>query len=55
MRSPVERSSEEAEIVRDIRRAVRRRQYTAEEKVRMTIAGLRAEESLAEICRKRGY
>ena len=42
MRAAVERQSAEAEkIVRDIRRATRR-QYTAEEKVRIVIAGLRA-------------
>jgi transposase len=52
MRSAVERQSEEAEkIVRDIRRATRQ-QYTAEEKVRIVIAGLRGEESIAELCRK---
>ena len=50
MRSPAERHSEEAEqVVRDIRRAVRR-QYSAEEKVRIVIAGLRGEESIAELC-----
>jgi transposase len=54
MRSPAERHSEEAEqVVRDIRRAVRR-QYSAEEKVRIVIAGLRGEESIAELCRKEG-
>jgi transposase len=54
MRSPVERHSEEAEqVVRDIRRAVRR-QYSAGEKVRIVIAGLRGEESIAELCRKEG-
>jgi transposase len=54
MRSPVERQTEEAEqVVRDIRRAVRR-QYSAEEKVRIVIAGLRGEESIAELCRKEG-
>jgi transposase len=54
MRSPVERHSEEAEqVVRDIRRAVRR-QYSAEEKVRIVIAGLRGEDSIAELCRKEG-
>jgi transposase len=52
MRSPVERHSEEAEqVVRDIRRAVRR-QFSAEEKVRIVIAGLRGEDSIAELCRK---
>jgi transposase len=50
----VERQSEAAEkVVRDIRRATRR-QYTAEEKVRIVIAGLRGEESIAELCRKEG-
>ena len=54
MRSPVERHSEEAEqTVRDIRRATRR-QYSAEEKVRIVIAGLRGEDSIAELCRKEG-
>src|SRR6202011_1953367 len=54
MRSAVERHSEEAEkAVRDIRRATRR-QYSAEEKVRIVIAGLRGEESVAELCRKEG-
>jgi transposase len=43
MRSKVERQSEEAEkAVRDIRRATRR-QYSAEEKVRIVIAGLRGD------------
>ena len=42
MRSKVERHSEEAEkTVREIRRATRR-QYSAEEKIRIVIAGLRA-------------
>jgi hypothetical protein len=41
MRSKAERHSEEAEkAVRDIRRATRR-QYSAEEKVRIVIGGLR--------------
>jgi transposase len=54
MRSEVERQSEEAEqVVRDIRRAARR-QYSAEEKVRIVIAGLRGEDSIAELCRKEG-
>jgi transposase len=54
MRTAVERQSEEAEkVVRAIRRA-NRRQYTAEEKVRIVIAGLRGEESIAELCRKEG-
>ena len=54
MRSKVETDSEEAEQrVRDIRRATRR-QYSAEEKIRIVIAGLRGEDSIAELCRKEG-
>ena len=54
MRSKAETDSEEAEKrVRDIRRATRR-QYSAEEKVRIVIAGLRGEDSIAELCRKEG-
>jgi transposase len=54
MRSKVETDSEEAEKrVRDIRRATRR-QYSAEEKIRIVIAGLRGEDSIAELCRKEG-
>src|SRR6267378_8401097 len=54
MRSKVERHSEEAEkAVREIRRATRR-QYSAEEKVWIVIAGLRGEDGIAELCRKEG-
>jgi transposase len=54
MRSKVDTHSEAAEkAVRDIRRATRR-QYSAEEKVRIVIAGLRGEDSVAELCRKEG-
>ena len=54
MRSQAELHSEAAEkTVRDIRRATRR-QYSAEEKVRIVIAGLRGEDSIAELCRKEG-
>ena len=54
MRSKVETDSEEAEKrVRDIRRTTRR-QYSAEEKIRIVIAGLRGEGSIAELCRKEG-
>ena len=54
MRTKVETDSEEAERrVRDIRRATRR-QYSAEEKIRIVIAGLRGEDSIAELCRKEG-
>ena len=54
MRSKAELHSEAAEkTVRDIRRATRR-QYSAEEKVRIVIAGLRGEDSIAELCRREG-
>ena len=39
--------------IRDIRRATRRR-YSAEEKVRIVLEGLRGEPSIAELCRKEG-
>jgi transposase len=40
-------------LVRDIRRATRR-QYSAEEKIRIVLEGLRGEASIAELCRKEG-
>jgi transposase len=39
--------------VRDIRR-VTRRDYPAEEKIRIVLEGLRGEVSIAELCRKEG-
>ena len=39
--------------VRDIRRATRRH-YSAEEKIRIVLQGLRGEDSIAELCRKEG-
>src|SRR5918998_4967558 len=39
--------------VRDIRRATRR-QYSAEEKIRIVLEGLRGEASIAELCRREG-
>jgi transposase len=39
--------------VRDIRRATRR-SYSAEEKIRIVLEGLRGEESIAELCRREG-
>jgi len=39
--------------VRDIRRATRKK-YTAEEKVRIVLEGLRGESTIAELCRKEG-
>jgi hypothetical protein len=40
-------------VVKDIRRAMRRR-FSAEEKIRIALAGLRGEESIAELCRVAG-
>jgi len=39
--------------VRDIRRATRRK-FSAEEKIRIVLEGLRGEETIAEVCRKEG-
>src|SRR6516225_7807403 len=41
------------EVLKDIRRQTRR-QYTAEEKIRIVLEGLRSEESIAELCRREG-
>ena len=40
-------------VVKDIRRATRK-QYSAEEKIRIVLDGLRGEESIAELCRREG-
>src|SRR2546430_15910966 len=39
------------QVVKDIRRATRR-QFSAEEKIRIVLEGLRGEESIAELCRR---
>ncbi len=39
--------------IKDIRRATRR-QYSAEEKIRIVLDGLRGEDSIAELCRREG-
>ncbi len=41
------------QTVRDIRRATRK-QYSAEEKIRIVLEGLRGEESIAALCRREG-
>jgi transposase len=41
------------QIVKDIRRATRRH-FSAEEKIRIVLEGLRGEESIAELCRREG-
>jgi transposase len=54
MGSKIEGHSDEAErAVRDIRRATRRH-FSAEDKIRIVITGLRGEDSVAELCRKEG-
>ena len=40
-------------IVKEIRRATRK-QYSAEEKIRIVLDGLRGEHSIAELCRREG-
>ena len=40
-------------VVKDIRRQTRR-QYSAEEKIRIVLEGLRGEESIAALCRREG-
>ena len=42
-----------AAVIKDIRR-VTRKQYGAEEKIRIVLDGLRGEESIAELCRREG-
>ena len=48
---PVKQPAEQ--VVKDIRRATRR-QFSAEEKIRIVLEGLRGEESIAELCRREG-
>src|SRR5471030_611883 len=48
---PVKEPAEK--VVKDIRRATRR-QFNAEEKIRIVLEGLRGEESIAELCRREG-
>src|ERR671910_518671 len=40
-------------VVKDIRRATRKH-YSAEEKIRIVVEGLRGEDSIAELCRREG-
>jgi transposase len=40
-------------VVKDIRRATRRH-FSAEDKIRIVLEGLRGEDSIAELCRKEG-
>ncbi len=47
------RGSSSEKTVKDIRRATRK-QYSAEEKIRIVLDGLRGEETIAELCRQEG-
>jgi len=47
------RQSPSERLVRDIRRATRK-QYSAEDKIRIVLDGLRGEVSIAELCRREG-
>src|SRR5271168_3537277 len=49
-RSPKEPAEQ---VVQDIRRATRKH-YSAEEKIRIVLEGLRGEASIAELCRREG-
>jgi len=40
-------------VIKDIRRATRK-QYSAEEKIRIVLDGLRGEQTIAELCRREG-
>ncbi len=49
----VKKKSKTEAVVREIRRKTRRK-YSAEEKIRIVLDGLRGEDSIAEICRREG-
>ena len=51
-KSGTQKASAEA-VIKDIRRATRK-QYGAEEKIRIVLEGLRGEESIAALCRREG-
>ena len=50
-RAPRAAEAPAEQVVRDIRRATRK-QYSAEEKIRIVLEGLRGEESIAGLCRR---
>jgi transposase len=47
------RQSSSDRIIKDIKRRTRK-QYSAEEKIRIVLDGLRGEDSIAELCRREG-
>ncbi len=50
---PSTRISPSEKVIKDIRRATRRH-YSAEDKIRIVLDGLRGESSIAELCRREG-
>lgn len=50
---PTSKHTKGEKIIKDIRRATRK-QYSAEEKIRIVLDGLRGVESIAELCRQEG-
>jgi len=52
-RDPIDAKDAAERTVRDIRRRTRK-QHSAEEKIRIVLAGLRGEESIAALCRREG-
>ena len=50
-KSPTKKPAEQ--VVKDIRRATRRH-FSAEDKIRIVLDGLRGDDSIAELCRKEG-
>ena len=54
MRRKHERLTDDTDrVVKDIKRQTRRR-FSAEEKIRIVLSGLRGEDSIAELCRQEG-
>ena len=50
---PGTKQSHGEKVVKDIRRASRK-QYSAEEKIRIVLDGLKGKDSIAELCRREG-
>jgi transposase len=53
MAHPKEEPTMAADVVKQIRKATRRK-FTAEEKIRVVLEGLRGENPISEICRRNG-
>ena len=49
----MEKKSTPEAVVREVRRKTRRK-FSSEEKIKIVLEGLRAEESIAELCRREG-